>query len=149
MTEYCLQLSKVNMFKDIKTNCEIKDIAPGKKLINIVFIVLEKKKVFKLKNEQQIYSFLVSDKTGSIICNFYDDVGSKIKEGDVIFIHSAYGSIFKNNLALYSPKLEHGNIVKIDDFFFNFSEKPNLSEVQWTKVNDSYEIDIEQNKGLV
>ncbi len=146
MSEYVTKLTKINTFKDIKPNTEIKDITPGKKLINIIVIVIEKIKTFKLKNEQQIYSFLVADQTGSIQCNFYDDIGQSIKEGDVIYIHSGYGSILKNFLALYTPKLDHGNIVKINEFFFLFNEKPNFSDVCWKKVNETYEIDLDDNK---
>lgn len=137
-------LNKFNLFKDIKPNTKIKEITPGKKQINIIVIILEKLKVFNLKNEQKIFSFLVADQTGSIICNFYDEVGCMISIGDIIYIQSAYASLFKNSLILYTPKFENGIIVKIDEFYMAFIENPNMSNLLWKKIDDNtFEIDKE------
>ncbi len=135
-------LNKFNLFKDIKPNTKIKEITPGKKQINIIVIILEKLKVFNLKNEQKIFSFLVADQTGSIICNFYDEVGCMISIGDIIYIQSSYASLFKNSLILYTPKFENGIIVKIDEFYMAFIENPNMSNLLWKKIDDNtFEID--------
>lgn len=147
-TTHIKTLTKVNLFKDIKPNSFIKDLSPGKKLINIIFIILERKKIYKLKNEQNIYPFLVADTTGSVVCNFYDELGQSMKEGDIVYVHSAYASIYKNSLCLYTPKLDHGTIIKLDEFFFNFKEEPNHSNYTWIKSGDSYIIDNSNNSNI-
>lgn len=138
-------LTKLNFFNDFKTNSEVKDLVPGKKGVNIIFIVIENIKVLKLKNNQKIYTFLISDKTGSIFCNFYDEIGQCINVGDVIYVSKAYATLHKTECVLYSPKLEHGTILKIDEFCYDFIEKPNFSEVKWVKKGEIFEIMDESN----
>ena len=81
-----------------------------------------------LKNGNKITTFLIGDDSGSIYCNFFDNVSNFIKEGDILFITGAYSSIFDNRIVLYQPKIGYGNVTKIGEFFLIFSLKPNISE---------------------
>ena len=83
---------------------------------------------YNLKNGSKITTFLVGDESGSIHCNFFDNVSNFIKEGDILFITGAYASIFDNHIVLYQPKIGYGNVSKIGEFFLIFSLKPNISE---------------------
>ena len=114
---------------EYKTNKKVKEIKNGDKNIDII-VILIKKIIDKhnLKNGSCITTFLVGDETGSIHCNFYDNVSEYIKEGDVLYITGAFSSLFNNHIVLYQPKLNYGHVKKIDEFFFQFSLKPNISE---------------------
>ena len=131
-------LTKLNMFKDFKVNSTISCLLPGKKNLNLIFIVLERKKIIKIKSDQQIYVYLVADKSGSILANFFDEIGELIKEGDILYVSSAYCSLHKGQLLLYSPKLNHGTILKIDEYSLAFTETPFLSEDYWEKVGEEF-----------
>ena len=50
------------------------------------------------------------------------------KEGDILFITGAYSSVFDNRIVLYQPKIGHGTVTKIGEFFLIFSLKPNISD---------------------
>ena len=106
---------------------KIIDIHPGDKNIDLVVILISYITKTKLKNDKQITQYQVGDDTGSILCNFYDDVGDKISEGDILILKGSYATIFKNHLVLYTAKPGFGSITKINEFFMTFSEYPNLS----------------------
>lgn len=141
--EYIDVLSLNNKLKtsNIKQNASISDCKPGKKNMSLVIMVVEFKNCIKLKNDQTIYSYIVSDITGSIICNFYDDIGKKIRLGDVLYMTSCYSTVYNKILTLYSPKLNNGNVLKIDEYNLAFNLQPNLS----LKIYDDLEIKFNQN----
>uniref|UniRef100_A0A8C9ENN7 SOSS complex subunit B2 n=1 Tax=Pavo cristatus TaxID=9049 RepID=A0A8C9ENN7_PAVCR len=62
----------------------IKDIKPGLKNLNVVFIVLEIGRVTKTKDGHEVRSCKVADKTGSITISVWDEIGSLIQPGDII-----------------------------------------------------------------
>ena len=103
------------------------DIHPGDKNIDLVVILITYITKTKLTNDKQITQYQVGDDTGSILCNFYDDVGDKINEGDILILKGSYATVFKNHLVLYTAKPGFGSITKINEFFMTFSEYPNLS----------------------
>ncbi len=136
-----LSLTKLNLFNEINNNIQLKDLIPGQKGLNITVILLELKKVLKLKNDQQIYQYLIADNTASVLCNFFDEVGRGLEIGDIIYISNAYSSLHKREMSLYSPRLNHGTIIKLDEFFYTFKEYPNMSDLLWDKVGDQYVLD--------
>lgn len=139
--EYIDVLSKLNTFTNIKPNSYISDCKPGKKNMCLTVMVIEFKNFIKLKNEQVIYAFVVADITGSIICNFYDDIGKKIRLGDVLYMTSCYSSVHNKILTLYSPKLNNGTMIKIDEFNLAFNLQPFLS----SKIYDDQDINMKFN----
>jgi len=123
---------------EIKTNKKVGEIKNGDKNIDIQVILIKCLGKHDLKNGGTITTFLVADDTGSISCNFFDNVSNYIKEGDVLFITGAYSSLYNNHIVLYQPKIGYGLVTKINEFFFSFSLKPNISEKEiYPKNNNS------------
>ena len=120
---------------DCKTNKVVKDIKSGDKNIDIKVILIKQLDKHKIKNGDTITTFLVGDETGSIHCNFYDNVSEYIKEGDVLYINGAFATLFKNHIVLYQPKIGYGHVIKKDEFFFPFLLKPNISEKEINPQN--------------
>ena len=115
----------MNNFKENEKVVEIKN---GDKNIDIKVILIKFIRSNNLKSGGKITTFLVGDESGSIYCNFYDNVSNFIKEGDILYITGAYSSLFENQIVLYQPKIGYGHVTKIGEFFFSFSLKPNISE---------------------
>ncbi|XP_030638705.1 nucleic acid binding protein 1b [Chanos chanos] len=107
-------------------NTLIKDLKPGLKNVNVVFIVLEIGRVTKTKDGHEVRSCKVADKTGSITVSVWDEAGSFIQTGDIIRLTRGYASLFKGCLTLYSGRA--GDLQKIGEFCMVFSEVPNFSE---------------------
>jgi len=116
---------------EIKPNKKIKDIKKGDKNINIIVILIEYLSKTSIKNGTLITNYLIADETGSIQCNFFDEIGDKIQEGDILYITGAYASLFKHHLVLYNAKPGFGQVGKMDEFFMSFSKTPNLSEKEY------------------
>ncbi|XP_076120506.1 SOSS complex subunit B2 isoform X1 [Alosa pseudoharengus] len=104
----------------------IKDVKPGSKNLNIVFIVLEIGRVTKTKDGHEVRSCKVADKSGSIAISVWDELGSLIQPGDIIRLTRGYASIWKGCLTLYTGR--GGDLQKIGEFCMVYSEVPNFSE---------------------
>ena len=113
---------------NLKVNKTVIEIKNGDKNIDIKVILIKFLGSHNLKNGNKITTYLVGDDSGSIHCNFFDNVSNFIKEGDVLFITGAYSSLFDNRIVLYQPKIGYGHVTKIGEFFFTFSLQPNISE---------------------
>ncbi|KAM4045197.1 SOSS complex subunit B1 isoform 1-T1 [Anomaloglossus baeobatrachus] len=108
------------------TETFVKDVKPGLKNLNIIFIVLETGRVTKTKDGHEVRTCKVADKTGSINISVWDDVGNLIQPGDIIRLTKGYASIFKGCLTLYTGR--GGELQKIGEFCMVYSELPNFSE---------------------
>uniref|UniRef100_A0A8B9JH31 SOSS complex subunit B2 n=1 Tax=Astyanax mexicanus TaxID=7994 RepID=A0A8B9JH31_ASTMX len=104
----------------------LKDVKPGSKNLNIVFIVLEIGRVTKTKDGHEVRSCKVADKSGSIAISVWDELGSLIQPGDIIRLTRGYASIWKGCLTLYTGR--GGDLQKIGEFCMVYSEVPNFSE---------------------
>ncbi|KAJ8012457.1 hypothetical protein DPEC_G00042980 [Dallia pectoralis] len=104
----------------------LKDVKPGSKNLNIVFIVLEIGRVTKTKDGHEVRSCKVADKSGSIAISVWDELGSLIQPGDIIRLTRGYASIWKDCLTLYTGRC--GDLQKIGEFCMVYSEVPNFSE---------------------
>lgn len=104
----------------------IKDIKPGQKNLNVIFIILEIGAPNRTKDNHTVRSCKVADKTGSVNISIWDDIGEMIMTGDICRLVKGYTNIFKNCLTLYAGK--NGGISKIGEFCMQFSEVPNMSE---------------------
>ncbi|EHB08959.1 SOSS complex subunit B2 [Heterocephalus glaber] len=62
----------------------VKDIKPGQKNVNVVFIVLETGRVTETKEGREVRPRTVADKTGSIAVSVWDDIGGLTQPGDII-----------------------------------------------------------------
>ncbi|XP_069107528.1 SOSS complex subunit B2-like [Argopecten irradians] len=104
----------------------IKDLRPGIKNVNLMFIVLEIGKPTRTKDGHEVRSCKVADKTGSINISIWDETGDLLQTGDICRLTKGYANIWKNCLTLYTGK--NGEIIKIGEFCMQFSEAPNMSE---------------------
>lgn len=121
------------------TETAVKDIKPGLKNLNVIFIVLETGRVNKTKDGHEVRTCKVADKTGSINISVWDDVGSLIQPGDIIRLTKGYASVFKGCLTLYTGR--GGDLQKIGEFCMVYSEVPNFSE-----PSPEYVAQMAQNK---
>ncbi|KAM4795217.1 SOSS complex subunit B1 [Rhinophrynus dorsalis] len=108
------------------TETFVKDVKPGLKNLNVIFIVLETGRVTKTKDGHEVRTCKVADKTGSINISVWDDVGNLIQPGDIIRLTKGYASVFKGCLTLYTGR--GGDLQKIGEFCMVYSEMPNFSE---------------------
>ena len=113
---------------NFKTNKKVKEIKNGDKNIDIEVILIKCLSTHNLKNGNKITTYLVADDSGSIHCNFFDNVSNFIKEGDILYVTGAFSSLFEDHIVLYQPKIGYGHVTKTGEFFFTFSLKPNISE---------------------
>ncbi|OWF56569.1 SOSS complex subunit B2-like [Mizuhopecten yessoensis] len=104
----------------------IKDLRPGIKNINLMFIVLEIGKPTRTKDGHDVRSCKVADKTGSINISIWDETGDLLQTGDICRLTKGYANIWKGCLTLYTGK--NGEIIKIGEFCMQFTETPNMSE---------------------
>uniref|UniRef100_A0A8D0C0P8 Nucleic acid binding protein 2 n=1 Tax=Salvator merianae TaxID=96440 RepID=A0A8D0C0P8_SALMN len=121
------------------TETLVKDIKPGLKNLNLIFIVLETGRVTKTKDGHEVRTCKVADKTGSINISVWDDVGNLIQPGDIIRLTKGYASVFKGCLTLYTGR--GGDLQKVGEFCMVYSEVPNFSE-----PNPEYVAQQSQNK---
>ncbi|KAJ1187056.1 hypothetical protein NDU88_003835 [Pleurodeles waltl] len=113
----------------------IKDIKPGLKNLNLLFIVLEIGMVTKTKDGHEVRSCKVADKTGSVTISVWDEIGALIQPGDIIRLIRGYASIWKGCLTLYTGR--GGGLQKIGEFCMVYSEVPNFSEFNPEYVTNS------------
>lgn len=107
-------------------NIAIKDIRPGLKNINVVFIVLEVGVATVTKENREVRTFKVGDPTACINVSVWDEPGKLLVPGDIVRLTKGYASVWRQCLTLYSGK--SGDIHKIGDFCLNFNEQLNMSE---------------------
>ncbi|XP_066065240.1 SOSS complex subunit B1-like [Chamaea fasciata] len=91
----------------------VKDVKPGLKNLNLIFIVLETGRVTKTKDGHEVRTCKVADKSGSINISVWDDVGHLIQPGDIIRLTKGYASVFKGCLTLYTGR--GGDLQKIGE----------------------------------
>lgn len=104
----------------------IKDIRPGLKNINVVFIVLEVGPATLTKENREVRTFKVGDHTASINVSVWDEPGKLLVPGDIVRLTKGYANVWRSCLTLYSGK--NGDIHRIGDFCMNFNEQLNMSE---------------------
>ncbi|XP_076198364.1 SOSS complex subunit B2 isoform X4 [Aptenodytes patagonicus] len=121
----------------------IKDIKPGLKNLNVIFIVLEIGRVTKTKDGHEVRSCKVADKTGSITISVWDEIGGLIQPGDIIRLTKGYASLWKGCLTLYTGR--GGELHKIGEFCMVYSEVPNFSEPNSEHVGQNKLAQGEQN----
>ncbi|KAL8163643.1 UNVERIFIED_CONTAM: SOSS complex subunit B1 [Gekko kuhli] len=153
------------------TETLVKDIKPGLKNLNLIFIVLETGRVTKTKDGHEVRTCKVADKTGSINISVWDDIGNLIQPGDIIRLTKGYRSFFQlerngwgmGMISLGLQKLNRfisevryasifkgcltlytgrgGDLQKVGEFCMVYSEVPNFSE-----PNPEYVAQQSQNK---
>lgn len=104
----------------------IKDIRPGQKNINVVFIVLEVGHPTITKENREVRTFKVADSTACMNVSIWDEPGQLLVPGDIVRLTKGYASVWRQCLTLYSGK--NGDIQKIGEFCMVINEQLNMSE---------------------
>lgn len=104
----------------------IRDLKPAMKNLSMVFIVLDIGRPNVTKDQHEVRSCKVADKTGSINLSVWDEPGVLLQPGDIVRVTKGYVSVWKNCLTLYIGK--GGDIQKIGEFCMVFAELPFMSE---------------------
>eukprot|EP00800_Vazella_pourtalesii_P005177 TRINITY_DN16032_c0_g1_i1.p1 TRINITY_DN16032_c0_g1~~TRINITY_DN16032_c0_g1_i1.p1 ORF type:complete len:241 (+),score=14.85 TRINITY_DN16032_c0_g1_i1:410-1132(+) len=105
---------------------KIADLTPGMLRICCKFIVLEVNNGIITRDGHIITTCRVADRSASINLSVWDDKGKAIKSGEVFKLNRGYTSLWKNALTLYMGKA--GQLTRVGEFTFLFSEHPFLSE---------------------
>ncbi|KAJ2758787.1 hypothetical protein IWQ56_002533 [Coemansia nantahalensis] len=98
-------------------------------------IVLETAMPTMTRDGQTIHTFLVADRTASIIMNVWGDDGKCIRNGDIIRIEGAEAKLFKGFMQLTPARF--GKLRRVGEDTMQFKEQPNVSEVQWVTEEES------------
>ena len=71
-----------------------------------------------------------------INCNFYGEVGKELNPGDIVFLISAYTSVYKDKMVLYQS--QRGGLYRLRDFYFvQGVGSPNMSEIECVRELDN------------
>lgn len=105
---------------------QIKDMRPGLKNINVVFIVLEVGHPTLTKENREVRTFKVADQSACINASVWDEAGQLLVPGDIVRLTKGYVSLWRNCLTLYTSK--GGDLQKIGEFCMVFNEQLNMSE---------------------
>ncbi|XP_049880225.1 SOSS complex subunit B homolog [Pectinophora gossypiella] len=109
---------------------QIKELKPGMKNINAVFIVLEVGAPTLTKEAREVRTLRVADATASVNLSVWDAPGALLQPGDIVRLTRGYASLWRSALTLYSGK--SGDIQKVGEFCMLFNEQVNMSEPQPT-----------------
>ncbi len=107
----------------------IGNLKPQDRNLELKVIILEKVSTFEIKTHQQVTQFLVADSTGSILCNYFGELGLKFKPGDIIYMEGAYVSLYRGNMILYTGK--KASIYRVGKFFMPFKDQPRMSDKKY------------------
>lgn len=105
---------------------QIKDMRPGLKNINAVFIVLDIGHPTVTKENREVRTFKVADQSACINASIWDEAGQLLSPGDIVKLTKGYVSLWRNCLTLYTSK--GGDLQKIGEFCMVFNEQLNMSE---------------------
>lgn len=105
---------------------QIKDMRPGLKNINVVFIVLEVGHPTVTKENREVRTFKVADQSACINASVWDEAGQLLVPGDIVRLTKGYVALWRNCLTLYTAK--GGDLQKIGEFCMVFNEQLNMSE---------------------
>jgi len=128
---YVCMLCLLNSYEDMDYVL-IKDIRPGQKNINVVFIVLEVSHPTITKENREVRTFKVADSTACMNVSIWDEPGQLLIPGDIVRLTKGYASVWRQCLTLYSGKT--GDIQKIGEFCMVINEQINMSEPNSTLV---------------
>ncbi|XP_045505403.1 SOSS complex subunit B homolog [Colias croceus] len=107
---------------------QIKDLKPGMKNINAIFIVLEVGPPTLTKEAREVRTLRVADASASVNLSVWDEPGALLQPGDIVRLTRGYASLWRQALTLYSGK--SGDIQKVGEFCMLFNEQVNMSEPQ-------------------
>jgi len=99
---------------------------PGMKDLTLMFIVLDVGRPTVTKDQREVRTVKVADKTGAVNLSLWDEPGRLVQSGDIIRMTKGYTNVWKGCVTLYVGK--NGEFLKVGDFCLIFSETPFMSE---------------------
>ncbi|KAG8194630.1 hypothetical protein JTE90_003106 [Oedothorax gibbosus] len=96
------------------TPTNIRDIKPGMKSLNVLFIVLDIGRPNMTKDGHEVRTCKVADRSASINLSVWDEPGLYLQQGDICRLSKGYANVWKGCLTLYTGK--GGDIQKIGDW---------------------------------
>lgn len=100
---------------------QIKDLKPGMKNINAVFIVLEVGPPTLTKEAREVRTLRVADGSACVNLSVWDAPGALLTPGDIVRLTRGYAALWRTALTLYSGK--SGDLQKIGEFCMLFNEQ--------------------------
>lgn len=119
----------------------IKDLKVGTKNLNLTFIVLDVGRPSTTKEGHEIRTCRVADSSGAIHLSVWDKIGTYIQPSDILRLTKGYVSLWKGVPTLYMGK--GGELLKIGEFAFIFSETPNMSDPNQNQSQQQTQIKAE------
>ncbi|KAJ2456183.1 hypothetical protein EV183_000109 [Coemansia sp. RSA 2336] len=113
----------------------ISKFRPSMRGFDCEVIVLETAVPTTTRDGQTIHTFLVADKTGSIIMNIWGNDGKAIRNGDIIRIEGSEAKLFKGFMQLTTARF--GKLKRVGEDTMLYKEQPNFSEMQWVTEEES------------
>ncbi|KAJ2828738.1 hypothetical protein IWW50_001231 [Coemansia erecta] len=113
----------------------ISKFRPSMRGFDCEVIVLETAVPTTTRDGQTIHTFLVADKTGSIVMNVWGNDGKFIRNGDILRIEGAEAKLFKGFMQLTTARF--GKLRRVGEDTMCFKEQPNFSEMQWVTEEES------------
>ncbi|KAF9577165.1 SOSS complex subunit B1 [Lunasporangiospora selenospora] len=108
----------------------ISDLRPAMRGFNLECVLLEKAADPRRTYDNQLLTtFLVADKTGSIVLIIWGEEGKLLRNGDLLRIQGGEAKLFRGLIQLSTSKF--GKYKKIGEDTMTFCEKPNWSEFEW------------------
>lgn len=108
----------------------IKDMTPMSRNFDCEVIVLQREgEPAVTRDGDNIYRFLVADRTGSITLSVWGETGRDIKIGDILRVTGVENKLRVGRLILATPK--SCKIRRVGQDTFLFTEQPNMSEVEY------------------
>jgi len=123
----------------------IKDLKPGMNGLNLNVIALDIGRAIITKDQQEVRTVKVADKTGMVNISLWNEPGKVLQSGDIIRISRAYTGMFKTCLTVHTTK--QGDFFKIGEFCMVFNEVPNMSESN-PELAAQYEQEESERKAL-
>lgn len=100
---------------------QIKDLKPGMKNINAVFIVLDVGPPTLTKEAREVRTLRVADGSACVNLSVWDAPGALLTPGDIVRLTRGYAALWRTALTLYSGK--SGDLQKIGEFCMLFNEQ--------------------------
>ena len=104
----------------------IKDLKPGMNGLNLQFIVLDIGRPTTTKENQEVRTVKVADRSGMVNLSLWNEPGKMLQSGDIVRMSRGYTGMFKNCLTVYTTRA--GEFYKIGEFCMIFTETPYMSE---------------------
>ena len=104
---------------------KLNTLRPGDKIINTLFIVLEKQRTTQTKEGNTVHHIVIADNTAKMNASLFDNYGELVMPGDIVRLTGGYCAIYQQASTLYAGK--HGKIERIGEFCFPFTDKQDQS----------------------